>query len=91
MNTNSNNKNPFDKISGSASLGSTKGVLLLFAVVTLIALLLAKLEIVGVGVLFALMFGSIYLYLLFKNPIIGFFTAIGLNFILLVGLTISIF
>ena len=48
MNTNSNNKkNPFDKVSGSASLGSTKGVLLLFTVVILIALLLAKLEIVG--------------------------------------------
>ena len=83
MNTNSNNKNPFDKISGSASLGSLKGVLLLFTVVTLIALVLAKFEILGVGVLFAIMFGSIYLYLLFKNPIIGFFTAIGLNFILL--------
>ena len=65
MNTNSNNKNPFDKVSGSASLGSTKGVLLLFTVVILIALLLAKLEIVGAGVLFAIMFGSIYLYLLF--------------------------
>jgi len=83
LTTNSNNINPFDKISGSASLVSTKGVLLLFGAVTLIALLLAKLEIIGVGVLFAFMFGAIYLYLLFKNPIIGFFTAIGLNFILL--------
>jgi hypothetical protein len=83
MITNSNNINPFDKISGSASLGSVKGVLLLITVVTIIALVLVKLELVGVGVLFAIMFGSIYLYLLFKNPIIGFFTAIGLNFILL--------
>ena len=83
MITNSNNINPFDKISGSASLGSVKGVLLLFTLVAIIALVLAKLELIGVGVLFAIMFGSIYLYLLFKNPIIGFFTAIGLNFILL--------
>ena len=83
MTENSNNINPFDKIPGSASLGSLKGVLILFFAVALIAILLAKLEIVGVGLLFAVMFGAIYLYLLFKNPIIGFFTAIGLNFILL--------
>lgn len=83
MTSNSNNINPFDKISGSSRLVSTKGVILIFAAVALIAILLAKLEIVGVGLLFTLMFGAIYLYLLFKNPIIGFFTAIGLNFILL--------
>jgi hypothetical protein len=86
LTTTSNNINPFDKRSGSAGLVSAKAVLLLIVVLILIALLLAKLKIVGLGVLLALMFGSIYLYLLFKNPIIGFFTAIGLNFIIL-GLT----
>ena len=80
---NNNNINPFDKISGSASLGNPKGIILLFAAVALFALILGKLEIVGVGLLFALMFGSVYLYILFKNPIIGFYTAIGLNFLLL--------
>ena len=50
---------------------------------TFIALLLARLEIIGVGVISALIFGTIYLYLLFRNPIIGYFTAIGLNFIIL--------
>jgi len=83
LTTNSNNINPFDKISGSASLVSIKGVLLLLAAVTLMAFLLAKLEIVGIGLLFALMFGAIYLYFLFSNPVIGFYTAIGLNFLLL--------
>ena len=86
MTENSNNINPFDKIPGSASLANPKGIVLLFAVVALFALILSKLEIVGVGLLFALMFGAIYLYILFKNPIIGFYTAIGLNFVLL-GLT----
>jgi hypothetical protein len=80
---NSNNTNPFDKLSGSASLVNPKGILLLFGGFVLIALILAKLEIVGVGLLFALIFGSVYFYLLFKNPVIGFYTAIGLNFVIL--------
>jgi hypothetical protein len=83
---NTNNINPFDNVSGSASLVSTKGVLLLFVAVTLISVLLAKLEIEGVWFLFALLVGAVYLYILFKNPIIGFYTAIGLSFILL-GIT----
>jgi len=45
--------------------------------------ILAKLELTGVGLLFAIFFGSIYMYILFKNPIVGFYTAIGLNFVLL--------
>ena len=83
MTENSNNINPFDKIPGSASLANPKGIVLLFVAVSVIALILAKLEIVGLGILFALLFGVIYLYLLFKNPVIGFYTAIGLNFLLL--------
>ncbi len=75
--------NPFDKVSGSANLVSPKGILLLFGGVLCIALLLAKLKIVGIGLLFALFFGGIYFYFLFKNPTIGFYTAIGLNFIIL--------
>ncbi len=86
MITNSNNINPFDKISGSASLANPKFILLLFGGIILFALILSKLKIVGVGLLFALIFGVIYVYLLFNNPIIGFYTAIGLNFVLL-GLT----
>ena len=83
MNSNSNNINPFDKESGSSILANPKGVLLLLLVVVLVALILAKLEIVGVGLLLALLFGAVYLYILFNNPIIGFYTAIGLNFVLL--------
>ena len=51
--------------------------------VSLFGVILAKLQIVGVGLLLVIFFGSIYMYLLFKNPIVGFYTAIGLNFVLL--------
>ncbi|MDG2435784.1 MAG: hypothetical protein P8L89_01635, partial [Polaribacter sp.] len=78
-----NNTNPFDKVSGSAGLVKLKGLLLLLGGIAFIAVILVKLEIVGVGILFALIFGAVFLYLLFKNPILGFFMAIGINFIIL--------
>ncbi|MDN3642967.1 O-antigen ligase family protein [Lutimonas halocynthiae] len=78
-----NNINPFEKHSGSANIANLRAIVLLLIMVGLFAVLLAKLEIIGVGLLFAIFFGSIYLYILFKNPIVGFYTAIGLNFVLL--------
>jgi hypothetical protein len=83
LTTHNNHINPFDKIPGSAILGSVKGLLLLFLGVSLVALLLVKMKIAGVALVLILFFGSIYMYLIFKNPILGFYTAIGLNFILL--------
>ena len=83
MTTNNNHINPFDKISGSASLAKPRVILLLFGSIALIALLLAKMGIAGIGLVLALFFGSIYIYTVFKNPIIGFYTAIGYNFIVL--------
>lgn len=77
------NSNPFDKNSGSASITKPRTLLLLLIATVLLAVILAKLEIVGLGILFALILGGVYLYKLFTNPILGFFTAIGLNFIVL--------
>jgi hypothetical protein len=77
------NSNPFDENSGSASITKPRTLLLLLLAAGLFAVILAKLEIVGLGILFAIIFGGVYLYKLFNNPIIGFFTAIGLNFIVL--------
>lgn len=77
------NMNPFDTVSGAANIGSVKGLLGLCATVVVLGLILAKLQVVGVGVLIALIIGGIYMYLLFKNPMLGFLTAIGLNFIIL--------
>lgn len=83
MTTNKNHINPFDKLSGSESLAKPKVILLLFAGIIFVAFILAKLKIIGVGVLLALMFGAVFLNILFKKPIIGFYTAIGLNFVIL--------
>ena len=83
MNINSSDTNPFEKLTGSSILANTKAIAILLTIVTLIALLLAKMQIMGAGLVFALLFGLIFLYLLFQNPIIGYYTAIGLNFILL--------
>ena len=80
---NSNNINPFNKISGSASLAKPSVLLLLIAGICLVALILAKMELFGVGLLLAIFFGGIYIYIIFKNPILGFYTTIGLNFVIL--------
>lgn len=79
----SNNINPFNKINGAASLASTRNILLLFIGMFFIALILATLKVIGVGLLYALLFGGIYFYFLLKKPIIGFYTAIGINFVIL--------
>ncbi|MFT5250069.1 MAG: hypothetical protein ACI93P_001804 [bacterium] len=83
MITDSNHKNPFDKISGSSNLGTVKGILLLIGGICFAALIVSKMEVIGVGLLLALFFGGIYIYLVFKNPILGFYTTIGLNFVIL--------
>tara|TARA_R110001606_G_scaffold86339_2_gene195299 strand:- start:23311 stop:24753 length:1443 start_codon:yes stop_codon:yes gene_type:complete len=70
-------------MSGSANLVNPKGILFLFVGFVFVGLILAKLQVAGVGLLFALIFGSVYFFLLFKNPTIGFYTAIGLNFVIL--------
>lgn len=70
-------------MSGSASLAKPKNILLFLGVVGFVGVILSKLEIVGVGLLLTLIFGGLYFYKLFNNPIIGFYTAIGLNFVIL--------
>lgn len=83
MNKSNYNINPFNKTHGAASLASTKGVLLLLIGIFFIAFILASLKVIGVGLLYALLFGSIYFYFLLKKPIIGFYTAIGIDFVIL--------
>ncbi|MFT5238864.1 MAG: hypothetical protein ACI9M9_002481, partial [Flavobacteriaceae bacterium] len=78
-----NNINPFENYSGSMNLSKTGYLLLLFAVLSIVGLLVVKLGIVGIILVLALLFGSVFLYYLFCYPIIGFYTAIALNFLLL--------
>lgn len=83
MNTGTNNINPFDKLHGSAILASSKAILLVFTGIVIVGLLLVKLKIVGAVLLLTLFFGGIFMYALFTKPVLGFYTAIGLNFIIL--------
>lgn len=82
MNEN-NNTNPFENYSGSLNISKPGNLFMLFSVILIFALMVVKLKIIGIGVLLALIFSSVYLYYLFCFPIIGYYTAIGLNFILL--------
>ncbi|PKP45318.1 MAG: O-antigen ligase domain-containing protein [Bacteroidetes bacterium HGW-Bacteroidetes-11] len=75
--------NPFETKTGSAKLASPVFVLLLVSVSLLSALLISKMGVVGSVALFLLPFIALYLYLLFRNPIIGLYTAVGFAFILL--------
>jgi hypothetical protein len=82
INSNYNN-NRFENYTGSSSIAKPVFILLLVVMVILFAVIIAKLEIIGVGVIFGLLFSLIYLYFLFTYPIIGFYSAIALNFILI--------
>ena len=78
-----NNINPFENYSGSSRLARPRNVMLLLLTVTAFALVTAKMQLIGVGVLFGLFFGIVYLYFLFTRPIIGLYTAVALSFILI--------
>lgn len=77
------NIHPFEKYSGSARLAKPGAVLLLLVLVAVFALVAAKMELPGVGILFGLACMIVYLYVLFTKPVLGFYTAVALNFILL--------
>lgn len=78
-----NNIHPFENYSGSASLARPKMILFLLALIGAIAFISAKMELMGIGVLIALVLGIIYLYILFTKPILGFYTAIAMCFVLI--------
>ena len=75
--------NPFEKTTGAAIFAKPKGIFWLFIGALFSALIIVKLKLIGVGLLIVLLFGAIYLYFLFKTPILGFYTAIGVNFVIL--------
>lgn len=82
MNSDSN-INPFENYSGSSNLAKPGFLLSIFLSITFLAIIIVKLEIIGIGLFFAILIGVVYLYYIFTHPIIGFYTAISLNFILL--------
>jgi hypothetical protein len=82
-NNNNNNSSPFDVTSGSAIMAKPRALILLLFGLVIMSIILAKLEIVGLALLLFLMVGPVYFYILFKHPIVGFYSAIGVNFLIL--------
>lgn len=81
-----NQLNPFETVSGSNKLGSPIYALLVLGIAAFLSFLIAKSGLIaGIG-LIILPFILLYLYLLFKFPILGLYTAISLGFLIL-GLT----
>jgi len=78
--------NPFEAVSGSNKLGSPIFALLILGIAAFLSFLIAKMGLMaGIG-LILLPFILVYVYILFKYPILGLYTAISLGFIIL-GLT----
>lgn len=78
-----NNINPFENYSGSSSLAKPRNIVLLLITVAVFAVIAAKMQLMGIGLLIGLFCAAIYLYILFTNPIIGLYTAVALSFILI--------
>lgn len=81
--TTETNIHPFECYSGSSRLAKPGIVLTVLFLVLVFAAVAAKMQLMGIGVLSALIFTIIYLYLLFTNPIIGLYTAVVLSFLLI--------
>ena len=78
-----NTVNPFETVSGSDKLGKARNVILILLIAATAGWLISKTGIVaGIGML-VFPFIVVYLFLLFRNPIIGLYTAISLGFFLL--------
>lgn len=78
-----NNIHPFDNYPASASLVKPRNILLLLATTILFGLVAAKLQLLGVGLLFVSIAALLYLYILFTRPIIGLYTSVALGFVLI--------
>jgi hypothetical protein len=83
LRTNNNNSSPFDVTSGSARIAKPKAMILLLLGLITMSIILAKLQIVGLALSIFLMVGPVYFYILFKHPIVGFYSTIGLNFLIM--------
>jgi len=78
-----NQLNPFETVTGSNKLERPIFLVFLLCIIVLAAWLVATLGIIGGVALILLLFIAVYFYYLFRVPILGLYTAIGLGFILL--------
>ncbi len=82
MNQN-NNIHPFDDYTASAALVRPRNILLLLALVLVSGLVAAKMQLPGIGMLFALIVAILYLYMLFTKPVVGVYSSVALAFVLI--------
>jgi hypothetical protein len=75
--------NPFEVDSGSVKLGSPNYYMPLLAVCIVSAWIAGKMGLVGEIALIVFPFIAVYLYSLFRNPVIGLYTTVSLGFIIL--------
>ncbi|WP_281310267.1 O-antigen ligase family protein [Flavobacterium flavigenum] len=78
-----NNINPFESYSGSLNISKPGNLIMLFSIMSVSALIIVKLGVIGIGLLLAVIFGSVFLYYLFCYPVLGYYTAIALNFVII--------
>jgi hypothetical protein len=78
-----NNISPFDNYPASASLVKPRNIILLIVGTVMCGLVAAKMELLGVGMLFGLIFAILYLYILFTRPVTGLYTSVALGFVLI--------
>ena len=78
-----NDIHPFDFLTGSERLGTGKGLTGILILTIFVSFMISKAGLMIGIVLLILPFIFLYLFLLFKNPVIGLFTAITLGFFIL--------
>lgn len=79
----SSNIHPFAAPTGADRLMKPWVMLLILAGLFVVALLIAKLKLIGVIIAVALPLALIYMYILLRYPVIGLYTAVALSFILI--------
>ena len=75
--------NPFDRDTGSDRIQSPYFILFLLLLLSLSAYITSKLGLIAGLALAIIPFVFVFLFFLFRNPILGFYTAIGFDFVLL--------
>lgn len=75
--------NPFEQYVGADRIRSPLVLITVLGIYLISALIIAKFGIIPGFLLVVLPFGLLYIYLLFKNPVIGLYTAVAAGFLLL--------
>jgi len=78
-----NQQNPFEFATGSDRLAKPVNIALILVIVAISAFLISKTGFIGSIALIILPFGALFMYYLFRYPILGLFSAISLGFVIL--------